>query len=110
MSAWDDDGPANPTTSSSSASKQPPNQALSDSQLAELSENISSALKKFKDSCAVVATSKDSFKLRTGIKSTRDQLKSQLQRAATECNANKSMAPMQQQVKQPVFLLSQPVC
>jgi hypothetical protein len=78
--------------------RQQQQQGLSDAQLAELSENISSALKKFKDACAVVGTSKDSAKLRTGIRSTREQLKAQLHRAAAECSGSKTMAPIQQQV------------
>ncbi len=97
MSGWDDDGPTTPSAvpSSSSHAQQ---QGLSDSQLSELSENISIALKKLKDSCALVGTSKDSAKLRAGIKSSREQLKVQLQRAATECSSSKTMAPIQQQV------------
>jgi hypothetical protein len=63
MSAWDDsDVPSNP-----SASKPSTQQGMSDSQLAELSESISSALKKFKDACAVVGTAKDNSKLRAGV-------------------------------------------
>jgi hypothetical protein len=92
MSAWDDDAPASPSAGSR------PQQGMSDSQLAELSENVSVALKKLKDACAVVGTGKDSAKLRAGIKSSREQLKAQLQRAAAECSGSKSMAPMQQQV------------
>ena len=66
MSAWDDDAPASPSAGSR------PQQGMSDSQLAELSENVSVALKKLKDACAVVGTGKDSAKLRAGIKSSRE--------------------------------------
>jgi hypothetical protein len=69
MSAWDDsDLPSN-----ASASKPPTQQGLSDTQLAELSESISSALKKFKDACAVVGTAKDSSKLRAGAHAEQQQ-------------------------------------
>lgn len=86
---------------------------MSDSQLSELSENISAALKKLKDSCAVVGTSKDSAKVRAGIKSSREQLKAQLQRAAAECSSSKSLAPMQQQVlpcHAPISILTPNAC
>ncbi len=97
MSGWDDDAPASPTASRQQQQQQQ-QQGMSDGQLAELSESISLSLKKFRDSCALVGTSKDSAKLRAGIKSSREQLKAQLQRAAAECSSNKAMAPMQQQV------------
>ena len=96
MSGWDDDAPASPTASRHQQQQQ--QEGMSDGQLSELSESISLSLKKFKDSCALVGTSKDSSKLRAGIKSSREQLKAQLQRAAAECSSNKAMAPMQQQV------------
>ena len=95
MSGWDDDAPASPTASRQQQQQQ---EGMSDGQLSELSESISLSLKKFKDSCALVGTSKDSSKLRAGIKSSREQLKGQLQRAAAECSSNKAMAHMQQQV------------
>ena len=98
MSGWDDDAPASPTASRHQQQQQQQQEGMSDGQLSELSESISLSLKKFKDSCALVGTSKDSSKLRAGIKSSREQLKAQLQRAAAECSSNKAMAPMQQQV------------
>jgi hypothetical protein len=44
-----------------------------------------------------VGTSKDGAKLRAGLKSTREQLKQQLQRAAADCSGSKGMAALQQQ-------------
>jgi hypothetical protein len=93
MGDWDNDGPSSP-----SASKASQRVDLSDIQIAELSESISAALKKLKETCALVGTSKDSSRVRAGIKSARDQLKGQLQRAAAECSGNKTMASFQQQV------------
>ncbi len=96
MSGWDDEAPGSPAANKQQQQQQQQN--MSDIQLAELSETISLSLKKFKDACALVGTSKDSSKLRSSIKSSREQLKAQLQRAAAECSSNKAMSAMQQQV------------